>query len=149
MTTACSYADSLSGRRNDRFDGGSDFDMVSGVWLGGIGADDTGMAYDLSKGGDRLRVRTHSTLDLEQQIHSGGATWLHRDLVSSDRMHLIKSDFGYDVARAIDRRCERLLEMGHATREPNRAFMLPRDLVATLERQEVERIGQELARHAA
>jgi hypothetical protein len=61
-------------------------------------------------------------------------------------MRLVKSGFGYDATWALDRRCERLVEMGHATREPDGAFILPRDLVARLERQEVERVGQELAR---
>ena len=107
---------------------------------------DRGMAHDLSQGGDSLRVRPLSTLDLEQQIRSDGATWLDRDLVSNDRMRLVKSGFGYDVTWALDRRCERLVQMGHATREPDGAFILPRDLVARLERQEVERVGQELAR---
>lgn len=105
-----------------------------------------GMAYDLSQGGNSLRVRTLSTLDLEQQIRSDGATWLDRDLVSGDRMRLVKSGFGLDVAWALDRRAERLVETGHAKREPDGAFILPRNLVATLERQEVERVGQEMAK---
>jgi type IV secretory pathway VirD2 relaxase len=107
---------------------------------------DLGMSYDLSQGGDGLRVRTLSTLDLEQQIRSNGATWLDRDMVSSNRMQFVKSGFGLEVAWALDRRAERLVEMGHATREPDGAFILPRNLVATLERQEVERAGQELAK---
>ena len=90
------------------------------------------MAYDLSQGGDSLRVRTLSTLDLEQQIGSDGATWLDREMVSSDRMQVVKSGFGYDVTWALDRRCERLVETGQATREPDGAFMLPRDLIARL-----------------
>jgi type IV secretory pathway VirD2 relaxase len=107
---------------------------------------DRGMAYDASQGADSLRVRILSTLDLEQQIGSDGATWLDRDMVSSDRVPLVKSGFGYEVAWAHDRRCERLVEMGHATRESDGAFILPRNLVARLERQEVERVGQELAK---
>ena len=107
---------------------------------------DRGMAYDASRGGDGLRVRILSTLDLEQQIGSDGATWLDRDMVSSDRMRPVKSGFGYEVAWAHDRRCERLVAMGHATREPDGAFILPRNLVARLEHQEVERVGQELAK---
>jgi hypothetical protein len=91
---------------------------------------DRGMAHDLSQGGDSLRVRPLSTLDLEQQIRSDGATWLDRDPVSNDRMRLVKSGFGYDVTWALDRRCERLVEMGHATRgrtEPSscRAILSP------------------------
>jgi hypothetical protein len=56
------------------------------------------VSHPQSRGGDSLRVRTLSTLDLEQQIRSDGATWLDRDLVSSDRIRLVKSGFGYDVA---------------------------------------------------
>jgi type IV secretory pathway VirD2 relaxase len=107
---------------------------------------DRGMAYDLGLGSGSLQVRILSTLDLEQQIGSDGATWLDRDMVSSDRVPLVKSGFGYEVAWAHDRRCDRLVEMGHATREPDGAFILPRNLVARLERQEVERVGQELAK---
>jgi hypothetical protein len=107
---------------------------------------DRGLAHDLARGGDSLRVRTLSTLDLEQQIRSDGATWLDRDIVSSARMPLVKSGFGLEVAWALDRRTERLVETGHAKRDADGAFILPRNLVATLERQEVGRVGQELAR---
>ena len=40
------------------------------------------MRYDLSRGGDGLSVRILSTLDLEAQIGSDGATWLDRELTS-------------------------------------------------------------------
>jgi len=43
-------------------------------------------------------------------------------------------------------RAERLVETGHAKRDPDGAFRLPRNLVATLERQEVERVGKEMAK---
>jgi len=76
---------------------------------------------------------------------SAGATWLDRELVATTRTSLVKSGFGWDVARALDRRAERLIEMGHAKLQPDKSFLLPRNLVATLERQEVERVGQEMA----
>jgi hypothetical protein len=57
-----------------------------------------GMAHDLSQGGDSLRVRTLSTLDLEQQIGSDGATWLDRELVASTPMPLVKTGFGPDAS---------------------------------------------------
>jgi hypothetical protein len=44
---------------------------------------------------------------------------------------------------------ERLVETGHAKREADGALILPRNLVATLERQEVARAGQELAKARA
>ena len=81
-----------------------------------------GMAYDLSKGGDGPRVHTLSTLSLEQQIASDGATWLDRELVASARTPLVKTGFGGDVAVAMDRRAEKLVEMGHAT-DPKRRVL--------------------------
>ena len=37
-----------------------------------------GQAYDLSQGGDGLRIRTLSAIGLDRQIASDGATWLDR-----------------------------------------------------------------------
>jgi hypothetical protein len=36
--------------------------------------------------------------------------------------------------------------MGHATVQTEGSFRVPRNLIATLERQEIERVGQEMAR---
>jgi hypothetical protein len=107
---------------------------------------DRGAAYDLGRGGDGRQIRILSTRSLEQQVASDGATWLDRELVAKAPTSLIKSGFGREVAQALDRRAERLVEMGHARRDPDGAFRLPRDLVATLERQEVERAGHEMAK---
>ncbi len=107
---------------------------------------DCGMAYDLSRGGDGLRVRILSTLSLEQQIGSDGATWLDRELVASGRIPVGATGFGREVAEALERRAERLAETGHAKRQPDGIFLVPRNLVAALERQEVERVGQEMAK---
>jgi type IV secretory pathway VirD2 relaxase len=105
-----------------------------------------GMAYDLSRGGDGLRVRTLSAFDLERQIGSDGATWLDRELVTSTPTPLGTTGFGRDVVRALDRRAERLVGMGRATVHTDGSLVLPRNLVAALERQEVERVGQEMAK---
>jgi hypothetical protein len=105
-----------------------------------------GMAYDLSRGGDGLRVRTLSTLGLEQQIASDGATWLDRELVASARTPLVKTGFGGDVAVALERRAEKLVEMGHAIDPKDGFFHVPKNLVAIMERREVERVGQEMAK---
>jgi type IV secretory pathway VirD2 relaxase len=107
---------------------------------------DRGMAYDLSRGGDGLRVRILSTLGLEQQIGSDGATWLDRELVAHGRVPVEAAGFGREVAEALERRAERLAETGHAKRQPDGLYLLPRNLVAALERREVERMGQEMAK---
>jgi hypothetical protein len=104
------------------------------------------MAYDLGRGGDGLRVRILSTLALEQQIGRDGATWLDRELVASGRIPVGATGFGREVAEALERRAERLVEMGHAKRQPDGLYLLPRNLVAALERREVERVGQEMAK---
>jgi hypothetical protein len=59
---------------------------------------------------------------------------------------LVKTGFGGDVAVAMDRRAEKLVEMGHATDPKNGFFHVPKNLVAIMERQEVERVGQEMAK---
>jgi type IV secretory pathway VirD2 relaxase len=105
-----------------------------------------GMAYDLNRGGDGLRVRTLSAFDLERQIGSDGATWLDRELVARTPTPLGKTGFGRDVSRALDQRAERLVGMGHATVLTDGSLVLPRNLVGALERQEVERVGQEMAK---
>jgi type IV secretory pathway VirD2 relaxase len=105
-----------------------------------------GMACDLSTGGHGLRVRTLSAFDLERQIGSDGATWLDRELVASTPTPLGATGFGGDVSRALDRRAERLVGMGHATVQTDGSLVQPRNLVAALERQEVERVGQEMAK---
>jgi hypothetical protein len=48
--------------------------------------------------------------------------------------------------RALNRRTARLLGMGHATVQTDGSFLLPPNLVVTLERQEVELVGQEMAK---
>jgi hypothetical protein len=104
-----------------------------------------GQAYDLSQGGDGLRVRTLSTLNLEQQIGSHGATWLDRELVARERVAIADSGFGRQVNNALSRRSLRLVEMGHATAKDGKIH-IPVRTVTTLLRQEVERVGQQMAR---
>jgi len=104
-----------------------------------------GKVYDLSQGGDGLRVRTLSSLNLEKQIGSHGATWLDRELIVRERMAIADSGFGRQVNNALSRRAQRLVEMGHATAK-DRSIHIPTSTVATLQRQEVERVGQQMAR---
>jgi Protein of unknown function (DUF3363) len=104
-----------------------------------------GRAYDLSQGGDGLRVRTLSALNLEKQIGRHGATWLDRELIARERMATADSGFGRQVNNALSRRAQRLVEMGHATAKDSNIH-IPVSTVATLERQEVGRVGHQMAR---
>jgi type IV secretory pathway VirD2 relaxase len=104
-----------------------------------------GQVYDLSQGGDGLRVRALSAISLDRQIASDGATWLDRQIIAEDRSAIRDSGFGREVNKAISRRAQRLVEMGLATAKDGKAHV-PVHTLATLERQEVDRVGQQMAR---
>jgi hypothetical protein len=104
-----------------------------------------GQAYDLSQGGDGLRIRTLSAIGLDRQIASDGATWLDRQMIVEDRSDLRDSGFGREIGKAMNRRAQRLVEMGLATTKDGK-IRVPVDTVATLERREIERVGQQMAR---
>ena len=104
-----------------------------------------GQAYDLSQGGDGLRIRVFSAISLDRQIASDGATWLDRQIVAEDRSEIRDSGFGREVNKAISRRARRLVEIGLATAKDGNV-LVPVDTLATLERREVDRVGQQMAR---
>ncbi len=104
-----------------------------------------GMRYDLNRGGDGLAVQTLSTLDLQAQVGSDGATWLDRELVSRTRTPLADAGFGHDVADAMERRKQVLVDVGHASRLPDGGIRAPVDLLSRLERAEVTRVGRAMA----
>jgi Protein of unknown function (DUF3363) len=99
--------------------------------------------YDVQRRG-RMTIRLLSALDLEAQIGANGATWLDRELASSNRVPLTQAGFGAEANRAMERRKEALVEQGHAWRTPEGGLRAPKDLIARLERQEVERVGKSL-----
>ncbi len=104
-----------------------------------------GQAYDLSQGGDGLRIRTLSAIDLDRQIASDGATWLDRQIIAEDRSQIRDSGFGREVNRAISRRARQLVAMGLATAKDGNVH-IPVGTLSTLGRQEVERAGHQMAR---
>ena len=66
-------------------------------------------------------------------------------LIADDRSEISDSGFGREVNKAISRRAQRLVEMGLATAKDGN-IRVPVNTVATLERQEVERVGHQMAR---
>lgn len=104
-----------------------------------------GQAYDLSQGGDGLRIRTLSAISLDRQIASDGATWLDRQIVAEDRSEIRDSGFGREVNKGVSRRAQRLVEMGLATVKDGNIYV-PVHTVTTLERKEVDRVGQQMAK---
>jgi type IV secretory pathway VirD2 relaxase len=107
-----------------------------------------GQAYDLSQGGDGLRIRTLSAVSLDRQIASDGATWLDRQMIVDDRSDLRDSGFGREVGKAMNRRAHRLVEMGLATAKDGK-IRVSINTVSTLQRLEVERVGHEMAKERA
>jgi hypothetical protein len=103
-----------------------------------------GMAYDAPSRPKDFGIRTLSTLDLDRQVGSDGATWLDRELVAKDHLPLAGTGFGREVNTALDRRAARLVEMGHASVKDG-FISIPRRTITALERQEVERVGKEMA----
>ncbi|WP_249780866.1 DUF3363 domain-containing protein [Bradyrhizobium sp. dw_78] len=101
-------------------------------------------AYDARRGASTA-VRTLATLDLEQQIGSDGATWLDRELLSRQRTPLADTGLGREVRQALERRKDVLVEQGHAWRTPDGGIRAPHDLITRLERQEIARVGPQMA----
>jgi type IV secretory pathway VirD2 relaxase len=104
-----------------------------------------GMAYDAPNRPKDFGIRTLSTLDLDRQVGSDGATWLDRELASQNRTTLAEVGFGQAVREALDRRRQSLVDMGHAVRLPDGTVRAPRDILQRLEESEVARVGREMA----
>ncbi|MGY4173463.1 DUF3363 domain-containing protein [Bradyrhizobium sp. USDA 4529] len=104
-----------------------------------------GMAYDALGRPKDFAIRTLSTLDLERQIGSDGATWLDRELASPNRTPLSEAGFGREVTDAMERRRQALVDQGHATRLDDGRVRAPKDLIARLEATEIGRVGRQMA----
>ncbi|MFG1379924.1 DUF3363 domain-containing protein, partial [Xanthobacter autotrophicus] len=104
-----------------------------------------GMAYDARDRAKDFSVRTFSTLNLDHQVSSDGATWLDRELASRERTPLAEAGFGREVSEAMERRRQSLVDQGHAVRLEDGAVRAPRDILARLERAEIARVGREMA----
>ncbi|MGO8740604.1 DUF3363 domain-containing protein [Rhodoblastus sp.] len=104
-----------------------------------------GVAYDALSRPKDFAVRTLSTLGLERQIGSDGATWLDRELASRNRTDLASIGFGREVSEALERRRQSLVDQGQATRMEDGCIRAPKDLIARLEAAEVDRVGRRMA----
>jgi hypothetical protein len=65
--------------------------------------------------------------------------------MATGRIPAGRTGFGRAVAEALERRAERLVGRATASASQDGTFLLRRNLVATLERQEIERTGREMA----
>ena len=83
--------------------------------------------------------------DLDRQVTSDGATWLDRQLLAGDRRTLANSGFGAEVRNALERRSDELIRQGHASRTAQGGLRIRGNLLEVLSRQEVGRVGRQLA----
>jgi len=95
------------------------------------------------RGGTEMGLLTRSDMPLEAQVTARGATWLDRQLVSP-RPEALAGDFGSQVAAALARRTEQLLDDGLAKRQGQRV-VFARNLLATLRERELADAGEALA----
>jgi hypothetical protein len=106
-------------------------------------------AYD-EQHGRKLFVEVHSAVDIDRQVGADAATWLDRQLVGRQlvgrhRVETAPMGFGRQVEKALERRKETLIARNLAYRAQDGAVRYQPDLLATLQRREIDRAGERLA----
>ena len=101
-------------------------------------------AYDKSQG-RKLVVEVHSAVGLDRQTGADAATWLDRQLVGRHRVETAPMGFGHKVEKALERRQETLIARNVAYRAQDGTIRYQPDLLATLQRRELDRAGEHLA----
>lgn len=91
-----------------------------------------------------VNVRMLSTLPLEQQVATDGATWLDRELVTANPEMVRDAGFGRDIRDAQARRRQWLIAEGLAWEEQGATFYRA-DMLATLRRRELLRVAGQLS----
>jgi type IV secretory pathway VirD2 relaxase len=100
-------------------------------------------AYDDANGRRRLSLATRSDLSIAEQVTASGATWLDRQLLAKDPP-LSSAGFGAEVREAMDARTDHLIGEGLARHQGQRVTFA-RDLLATLQRRELEEAAVRLS----
>ena len=100
-------------------------------------------SYEDTSGRKRLSLATRSDLTIEAQVAASGATWIDRQLLAREPMN-DGGGFGAEVRAAMDRRVDRLVEVGMARRQGQRV-VFARDLLNTLKRRELDEASARLA----
>lgn len=95
------------------------------------------------KGRQQVSLLVRSDLCLDAQAHARGATWLDRQLVSP-RPESLSGRFGAEVADALERRAEVLIEDGLAKRQGQR-IVFARNLLDALRDRELADTSEALA----
>lgn len=101
-------------------------------------------AYE-EREGRKLAISVDATGSLERQISADAATWLDRQLVGRHRVETAPMGFGHKVETALSRRKDYLIAQGLARRAADGTIHYVPELLATLQRRELDRIGPQLA----
>ncbi len=101
-------------------------------------------AYD-ERAGRKLVVEVHSAVALDRQITAEAATWLDRQLVGRHRVETAPTGLGLKVQDALKQRRQQLIAHGLAKRRDDGTFQYQSDLLAALQRRELDRVAQHLA----
>ncbi|GGO99657.1 relaxase/mobilization nuclease domain-containing protein [Stakelama pacifica] len=99
--------------------------------------------FEDRKGRQRMALAVRSDLDLPQQVHAPGATWLDRRNLSSNGSDLA-GGFGTEVRAAMEARAEHLADIGLARRQGQR-IIFARGLLDTLKRRELDMAAKDLS----
>jgi type IV secretory pathway VirD2 relaxase len=105
---------------------------------------DRAAAYD-EREGRKVVIAVHSVVPLDRQIDAEAATWLDRQLVGRHRVETAHLGFGGKVDHALEQRRQQLLSLGLATRREDGGIRYQPELLATLQRRELDRVGERLA----
>jgi hypothetical protein len=90
-------------------------------------------------------IDIHSAVNLDRQVTADAATWLDRQLVGRHPVERAPIGFGRQVEKALERRNETLIDRKLAYRAQDGAMRYQPDLLATLQRRELDRAGERLA----
>jgi type IV secretory pathway VirD2 relaxase len=101
-------------------------------------------AYEDQKGVQRLSLAVRSDFSIEDQVSAHGVTWLDRQLLTREPA-LSHGGFGAEVREAMDKRVDRLVEMGLA-RRPGASISFSPDLLNTLRKSELAETAAKLAK---
>ena len=113
-------------------------------WIIPADLPERGLAYDRQRFGNDPHINELSYLSLDQQIRHGGATWLARTLLDKSEAVPL-AGFGGDVRAAWDSRKRALAEMNYVSDLGDGRYRAPSDLIAQLERAEIDRVGKGFA----
>jgi len=118
---------------------------ADGTWIIASNHLDRVMDYERQKAkAAPVIVNTLSSVPLEQQVGSDGATWLDRELIAHNPAPLRDSGFGREVREAQARRQQWLIAEGFAREEQNR-IVYRANMLAILRRRELTRVAGQLS----